>query len=49
MRPGTCKVADNLGAIIEYVDHPGHTPNDGGNDDNRGGVDNSSISPGEHR
>ena len=47
MRPGTCKVADNLGAIIEYVDHPGHTPNDSGNDDNRGGADNS-ISTGEH-
>ena len=47
MRPGTCKVADSLGVIIEHVDHPGHTPNDSGNNDNRGGAD-SSISPGEH-
>ena len=47
MRPGTCKVADNPVVIIEHVDHPGHTLNDSGNDDNRGGAD-SSISPGEH-
>ena len=48
MRPGTWKVADNLGVIIEYVDDPGYTPNDSGNDDNGGGGSDNSISPGEH-